>query len=89
MYFILCIFLFWPPHDILSSRAGEQIQDAVVTYAAAVATLNPLTHWAGWGSNLHPGTVDTPLVSFATVGTRVLYFIMDGGEEYLPFPHRV
>ena len=32
-----------------SSQARDQIQAAVVTYAAALATLDPLTHCAGLG----------------------------------------
>ena len=32
-----------------SSQAGDQIQAAVVTYAIAVATLDPLTHCTGLG----------------------------------------
>ena len=37
-----------------SSWARDWIWAAAVTYTAAVATMDPLTHWAGlgWGSNL-------------------------------------
>ena len=39
-------FLFWPPHGIWNSQARDQIWAAVVIYAAAVATPDPLTHCA-------------------------------------------
>lgn len=52
-------FLFWPPHGVWNSWARDQIGGAVVTYAVAVETLDPLTHGAWWGSNLWPGTAAT------------------------------
>ena len=44
----VCLFvcLFFRPGSIGSSWATDQIHAAVVTYTAAVATLDPLTHWA-------------------------------------------
>ena len=42
------IFLLWLPHGILGSRARDQIQAPVVTYAEAAAMLGPLTYCAGW-----------------------------------------
>ena len=40
--FCFVLFLFWLPPSIWSSWARDQIQDAVVTYTAAVAMLDPL-----------------------------------------------
>ena len=42
--FCLFVCLFFPSGSIGSSWATDQIHAAVVTYTAAVATLDPLTH---------------------------------------------
>jgi len=39
--------------------ASVQIQAAVAAYATAMATWDPLTHCAGWESNLCPGAAET------------------------------
>ena len=53
------VFLFFleggPPHSIWRFQARDQVQAAVPIYAAAEATLDPLTHCAG------PGTGEIPL----------------------------
>ena len=41
------LFLFWPPHSIQSFQARDQIQAAVLTYAGAATTLDPLTYSVG------------------------------------------
>ena len=48
-FFFFFFFLFWLPHGIWNFWARDQIQAAVVTQAAAVATVEPLTHCAGPG----------------------------------------
>ena len=45
--FYFYFFLFWPPCDIRSSWAWNQIWAAVAIYFAAVATLDPLTYCTG------------------------------------------
>ena len=40
-------FFFWPLCGIWSSQARDQIKATVLTYASAVAMLDPLTHCAG------------------------------------------
>ena len=44
---ILIFFLFWQPHGMWSSWARDQIWASVVTYAAALATRDSLTHGSG------------------------------------------
>ena len=39
--FLYFFVLFWPSHNIWSSQARDQIQAALVTYAAAAATPDP------------------------------------------------
>lgn len=43
------LFLLWLPCGIWSSPARDQIRAAVATYTAALATPDPLTHFAGPG----------------------------------------
>ena len=40
-FFFLLFFSFWLPRGLWSSQARDQIQATVVTYAAAVPTLDP------------------------------------------------
>ena len=54
------LFFFWPLYRMWSLQAREQIWATVATHTTAAATLDPLTHCAGWESNLHPGTTETP-----------------------------
>ena len=49
LFWIFFFFHFWPPCSISSSLARDQIQAAVATYSATVATSDPLTHSAGLG----------------------------------------
>ena len=49
---IFFFFHFWLPHGIWSSWARDQIWATVTTYATALATIDPLTHYAKQGLNL-------------------------------------
>ena len=62
-FFLLC----WPPQDIWSCRARDQIQAAAVNSAAAAAT--PTV--PGQGSNLHPDAAETLLVPLRDSGNSV------------------
>ena len=46
------------PCSLWNSRARDQIWAKVATYTRAVAMPASLTHCAGQGSNLHPGTAE-------------------------------
>ena len=48
-YVLFWFFPFRLPHSIPSSQARDGIRAVVVTYAAAAATLDPLTRCAGPG----------------------------------------
>ena len=60
--FLIYLFIFWLPHGIWSSRARDQNQAAVATYAAAATRLDPQPTVPGWGLNLHPRTPEMPLI---------------------------
>ena len=50
--FIVCGFMaIFIILFLIAASAGEWIWATAVTYTTAVATLDPLTHRAGWGSN--------------------------------------
>ena len=62
-------FLFWPPWGMWSSWARDQIQTTVATYAAVTVTLDPLNHTVpGQGSNLCPGSAETPMIPLCHSG---------------------
>ena len=48
-----------------------QVQAPVATCAAAVAMLDYQHAVPGWGSNLHPGTAETPPIPCTTEGIRI------------------
>ena len=76
-------FFFWLSHGIWSSRAKDQIPDAVATYTAAAAMLVSLTRSAmqGCGWNLHPGTAEIPWIPLCHNGdTWAQHFNLLGNE---------
>ena len=78
--FFFFFFLFQPPHSIWSSQARDQIQAAVVTYAAAVAMLDLLTHCAGLG--IKPAVLALQRHSCITVGTPTHLFFIKLTTDY-------
>ena len=48
--FLVFFSFFWLPHGIWSSQARDHVWAVVVTYATATATLDPLTHFPGPGT---------------------------------------
>ena len=67
-------FLFWTPPGIWSSQTRDQIQVSGATYTAAVAMLEPLTHCAGWESNLSSDTTEMLSVPVCHSGRSVCLF---------------
>ena len=55
----------------------------------ALAVLNPLTHCARLGSNLHSGATETLLISLRHSGTRVSCLVFWGGFFFWPCPWNV
>ena len=53
-------------------RPGDCIQVAVVTYAAAVATLDPLIHCSGWDQTHISATNQAAAIGFLTHCTMVV-----------------
>ena len=74
---------FWPPHGTWSSSARDQTQAEVVTYTAAVATLEPLTHCAGPGMELHLGATERLLIPPCHSGTLRLYTLKAKASNHL------
>ena len=67
-------FLFWPPHNISNFCISEKIRVVVVTYATAVATPDPLIHWARLEMEPVFWHYRDMLPHCATVGTPIYLF---------------
>ena len=69
-----CLFVCFSPCFWLT-WARNQIRASLVTYAAAAAIPDPLTHCVGRGPNLHPGSAETlPIPLCHTRNSRVSLF---------------
>ena len=85
----LFFFLFWPPWGMWSSPARDQIWATFVTYAAASATPDPLTHCAGKGWNLHPAAAELQ-ISLYHSGKKSLLTLFNGSPKpECLWPHAV
>ena len=78
IYFhILFVFLFWPPSGIWSSLTRDQIQAVLVTWVAAAAMPDPLTHCARLELNLclsAPERLLIPLTHSGNSYSTIFYF---------------